>query len=406
MYEQSPPSAQMAAGSCALPYRLHVEGIAPSAGSQNGAGAACRAVLIGRDRDDERRGFSDFTLRPTKWQSSVQPVRLFKTHEENKMAQPIRILLQTTIPAIDDDWHIGRFSMLRDHLAGLTGEDGTPLCAITARDRSAPGAPDPVLSTIDRSDFDELWLFAVDTGDGLAAEDCEAISRFRKNGGGLLVTRDHMDLGSSVCTLGGVGNAHFFHSKNPDPDAARHVIDDRETSYISWPNYHSGANGDFQEIAVVAPPHPVLHDPLAGDGLVRFLPAHPHEGAVGAPAGDPSARVIATGVSKASGNRFNIAVAFEPSADGGPAVAESTFHHFADYNWDPAMGCPSFVSETPGDGLARSPEAQQSIRQYVRNLTLWLAGRSPLEEGDARLDEELDEALDESFPASDPPAIG
>jgi len=321
------------------------------------------------------------------------------------MIQPIRILLQTTIPPVEDDWHIGRFAMLRDHLAGLADRDGAPLFAVTARDRAAPGAPDPVLSTIDRSDFDELWLFAVDMGDGLHPEDCAAISRFREKGRGLLVTRDHMDLGSSVCTLGGVGNAHFFHSKNPEPDEARRVIDDRETDYISWPNYHSGANGDFQEIVIVAPPHPVLHDPLAPDGLVRFLPAHPHEGAVGAPAGDSSARVIATGVSKASGNGFNIAVAFEPSADGGPAIAESTFHHFADYNWDPAAGCPSFVSEPPGNGIASSLEAQRVIRQYVENLALWLAGRSPLGNRKADLDGELDEALDESFPASDPPAI-
>jgi hypothetical protein len=321
------------------------------------------------------------------------------------MALPIRILLQTTIPTTADDWHIGRFSMLRDYLAGLIDEDDAPLCAVTARDRAAPGAPDPVLSTIDRSDFDELWLFAVDTGDGLDPADCAAIGRFRKKDRGLLVTRDHMDLGSSVCTLGGVGDAHFFHSKNVDPDETRHVIDDRETAAILWPNYHSGANGDFQDITLADPPHPLLRDPAAPGGLIRYLPAHPHEGAVGAPDGDPSARVIATGTSKVSGRHFNLIVAFEPSASGGPAVAESTFHHFADYNWDPAAGCPSFVSEPPGTGLAHSPAAQQSIRHYVRNLALWLAGRLPADDRWEDLDHKLDEALVESFPASDPPAI-
>jgi len=322
------------------------------------------------------------------------------------MASPIRILLQTTIPSIADDWHIGRFSLLRRYLAALVDEDGAALCTVTARDRTAPGGPDPVLSTLDRSDFDELWLFAVDTGDGLDAEDCAAIGRFRKRGGGLLVTRDHMDLGSSVCSLGGVGNAHFFHSKHLDPDETRRVIDDRDTAEISWPNYHSGANGDYQEIAVIAPPHPLLRDDAAPDGLVRYLPAHPHEGAVGAPPADPSARVIATGTSKASGKSFNIAVAFAPSEDGGPAVAQSTFHHFADYNWDPGMGCPSFVTEPPGNALAGSPEAQQSIRRYVANLALWLAGRPTDADGAARAERELDEALEESFPASDPPAFG
>jgi hypothetical protein len=293
------------------------------------------------------------------------------------MAAPIQVLLQTTIPAIADDWNIERFSMLRDYLAGLKDRGGAPLCKVTARDRISPGVPDPVLSTIDRSDFDELWLFAVDSGDGLHEEDCAAIGRFRRKGRGLLVTRDHMDLGSSVCTLGGVGLAHYFHSKNPEPDEARRVVDDRETSDILWPNYHSGANGDFQEIAVVGEPHPILRDPEASTGLIRYLPAHPHEGAVGAPPDDPSARVIATGISKITGRKFNIAVAFEPSDAGGPALAESTFHHFTDYNWDPSKGCPSFVGEAPGFGLAYSSEAQQSIRHYVRNLALWLAGRRP-----------------------------
>jgi len=288
---------------------------------------------------------------------------------------PIRILLQTTIPETIDDWNIDRFSLLREYLAGLIDESGAPLCEVTARDRTGLGGPDPVLSTLDRSDFDELWLFAVDSGDGLDPLDCEAIARFRRSGGGLLVARDHMDLGSSVCTLEGIGAAHFFHTKQPDPDESRNAIDDRDTDNILWPNYHSGANGDFQEIAVLDPPHPVLRDPRAADGLVRYLPAHPHEGAVGAPANDAGARVIATGTSKASGRSFNIAVAFEPTVAGGPAIAESTFHHFCDYNWDPARGCPTFVTEAPGHGLQHSPAARRSIRCYVRNLALWLAGR-------------------------------
>ncbi|WP_157220127.1 hypothetical protein [Flavisphingomonas formosensis] len=292
------------------------------------------------------------------------------------MAAPIRILLQTTIVPIEDDWHIGRFSMLRDTLAGLRDSNGAPMILVTARDRETASGPDAVLSTIDKSDYDQLWLFAVDTGTGLDTEDCAAISRFRKNRGGLMVTRDHMDLGSSVCSLGGVGAAHYFHSTNQEPDPERHCIDDSETPTILWPNYHSGANGDFQEIEIVGPLHPVFADPEDEGGMLRYLPAHPHEGAVGAPPDDPSARVIAAGKSSVTGRSFNIAVAFEPSEAGGPAIAQSTFHHFADYNWDPAAGAPSFVSEPPGDALPRTPEARRSTQLYARNVALWLAGRS------------------------------
>ena len=239
------------------------------------------------------------------------------------------------------------------------------------RDRERPGAPDPVLALLDETDFDQMWLFAVDVGDGLTAQDCEGISRFRRNGGGLMVTRDHMDLGSSLCSLGGVGTAHYFHSRNPDPDLARRAIDDPYTTAILWPNYHSGANGDFQKIEVDGPVHPVLADPESPTGAIRFLPSHPHEGAVGAPEGE-AARVIARGTSKVTGRRFNIAVAFEPGPDRGPGIAESTFHHFADYNWDTRSGAPSFVSEPPGEAIMHTPQAIADTHRYVLNVARWL----------------------------------
>src|SRR4029434_3629812 len=131
------------------------------------------------------------------------------------MTNPIRILLQTTIPTIEDDWNIERFSLLRDHLASVKDKDGAITYEVTARNRESNAAgDDAVLSSLDESDFDELWLFAVDSGDGLSTADCAGITRFRQRGGGMLTTRDHQDLGSSLCTLGGVGGAHFFHTKH------------------------------------------------------------------------------------------------------------------------------------------------------------------------------------------------
>ena len=291
------------------------------------------------------------------------------------MAEPIRILLQTTIAPTDDDWHIGRFGLLRDYLQGLRASDGTTLTVVESRDRAALGQPDPVLANLDTSDYDELWLFAVDTGDGLTPQDCHGISRFRQRGGGLMVTRDHHDLGSSVCNLGGIGAAHYFHSKNADPDPARLVNDDQDNPDIHWPNYHSGANGDYQEIRIAGAPHVLLSDPASADGVIHYLPSHPHEGGVGAPATDPTARVIATGHSRVTGRSFNLIVAFEPSSAGGPAVAESTFHHFVDYNWDIRAGAPSFVTDRPGNALGGFPQALRQTKHYVRNLALWLAGR-------------------------------
>lgn len=292
------------------------------------------------------------------------------TYSVNK---PINILLQTTIEPTENDWHIGRFSMLRDYLASLTAADGSPLFQVTARDRGKIGAPDPVLSSIDHSPYDELWLFAVDVGDGLHEDDHAAILRFRARGGGLMIARDHMDLGCSVCTLGPVGAANVFHTHNltgpiPPPD-------DQGTPQIQWPNFHSGANGDLQRVEAPLPVHSVMRDPESETGVVMYLPAHPHEGAVVAPESNPGVRVIATGKSLATGNRFNIAVAFERTDAEGPAIAESTFHHFADYNWDPRSGSPDFVSETPVYELPNNQRAMASVHRYVSNVALWLAGR-------------------------------
>lgn len=287
----------------------------------------------------------------------------------------VKILLQTTIPPVRDDWSIARFSRLAELLRASRDPEGRLMFDVVARDREQAGQPDPILSRLDETEFDELWLFAVDEGDGLTPEDCEGITRFRQTGRGLLVTRDHMDLGSSLCSLGGVGKAHHFHTRNVDPDQSRCVCDDPFSTHIFWPNFHSGANGDFQVVAIVGDIHPVLADPYSPTGAIRFLPAHPHEGAVDAPDGEP-ARVIARGTSKVTANTFNLAVAFEPSGGGGPAIAQSTFHHFADYNWDTRLGCPSFVTEPPGNGMLSEEQALRDIHRYAINVALWLAGKS------------------------------
>ena len=285
----------------------------------------------------------------------------------------LNLLLQTTIEGDPDDWNIGRFSRLSAFLSELQDDEGRPAFRVTARNRTRRAGPDPVLSNLHESDFDQLWLFAVDTGDGLTSEDCESISRFRRRGGGLMVTRDHMDLGSSICNLSGVGAAHHFHTRNCEPDAGRHCVDNPFSANISWPNYHSGANGDFQRIRSVGSIHPVMRDRWSATGVIQYLPAHPHEGAVSAPPGDATGRVVMEGRSSVSGRRYTIAVAFERSAHGGKAIAQSTFHHFADYNWDPSAGCPSFVTEPAGDGIVRFTEALRSTKQYVRNVAFWLS---------------------------------
>jgi hypothetical protein len=276
-----------------------------------------------------------------------------------------KILLQTTIPESADDWDISRFSLLTEELRAA-GHD------VTARNREANGSDDPVLSRFDDLDFDQLWLLAVDVGDGLGFADADAIRRFRENGGGVLTARDHEDLGSCLVSLGSLGAVNQFHDKTVDPST---MCDDRDTPTISWPNYHSGSNGDYQPALACGPFHELLRTTRTQSGRVEYFPAHPHEGWVSSDL--PFATAIAQGRSTATGRRFNLAVALdgERCPDGrtmGRAIAESTFHHFADYNWDLDHGAPTFVTEPPGGQIKSDPTHLAVFKHYVRNLASWL----------------------------------
>jgi len=125
-----------------------------------------------------------------------------------------KILLQTTIAEHPDDWDITRFSLLADELRAAGHE-------VTARNRAHRGGDDPVLSRVDTLGYDQLWLMAVDAGDGLAPADAPGIMRFRERGGGVLTARDHQDLGSCLLSLGSLGQLNHFHNRNPEPDGRR-----------------------------------------------------------------------------------------------------------------------------------------------------------------------------------------
>lgn len=276
-----------------------------------------------------------------------------------------RILLQTTIPPSPDDWDIERFSLLADELRTAGHE-------VVARNR-ADREDDLVLSHLDELNFDQLWLMGVDVGDGLSAADAYAIRRFRENGGGVLTARDHQDLGCCLSRLGSLGVVNEFHDKSVDPAT---MCDDQDTPEISWPNYHSGANGDYQPVLVDGAVHELLRTDRTASGRIEWFPAHPHEGLVSA--NGPFATAIAQGRSTTTGRLFNLAVVLEGELgpDGramGRAVAESTFHHFADYNWDLDRGAPSFVSELPGDQIKADPSRLEIFKDYVRNLATWLS---------------------------------
>jgi hypothetical protein len=91
-------------------------------------------------------------------------------------------------------------------------------------------------------------------------------------------------------------------------------------------------------------------------------------------------------VSAVTGRRFGLVVCLDGEADAdgrslGRVVACSTFHHFADMNWDVAHPAPSFVTDAPSDEMRRDPERLEVFKDYVRNIAIWLPATSPIRAG-------------------------
>lgn len=285
-----------------------------------------------------------------------------------------RILMKTTIPPVEDDWNVGRFSRLSALLSSLEDDSGRPRHQVTARDRIEDEAGDDEdLKRAAGGEFDQIWLIAADVTNALSDRDVERLEEFRKAGGGLFLTRDHQDLGMCLSRLGALGRTQHFQTANPEPDEKRRCCDDSQTPAITWPNYHSGANGDLQPVTIDYPPHPIMRS--SDGGVIDRIPGHPHEGAVGVPEElRDVARVVAMGRSRTTGAMFNLCVTVEEPGFG-RAIADSSFHHIADYNWDPRAGAPSFVVEPPGDEVLRDPRALDGVCAYVANAAAWLGER-------------------------------
>jgi hypothetical protein len=152
--------------------------------------------------------------------------------------------------------------------------------------------------------------------------------------------------------------------------------------------------------------HEILRTSKTESGRIEWFPAHPHEGALHTPAGDPWAVPVVRGTSARSGRPFELAVCIdgEPDDDGralGRVVACSTFHHFADMNWDPAADAPTFVTEPRSDEISRDPARLAVFMDYVHNIARWLSGaeHSISPSGLTPVQRELlQELIDERFP--------
>jgi hypothetical protein len=228
---------------------------------------------------------------------------------------------------------------------------------VVARNREPQhDGSDDVLSSLAESDFDQLWLIAVDRGNGLAPSDVRGILRFRERGSGVLTARVHQNLGASLLNLGAVGIVNNFSTYNRQADHQRLRRDDREPLRFS-------NNRKYQHIIALEPVHEILLSRKSPTGVIDYFPAL-NDGTISVPSGFPYARVIAKATSTPSGRCANAVIVIdgEPGVDGqapGRAVAVSTFQHFEDVNW-------KLEAE-------HQPFALEIYKDYICNIARWLA---------------------------------
>src|SRR5438105_13983066 len=95
-----------------------------------------------------------------------------------------RILLKTTIGPVADDWNIGRFSLLPEHLRGRTDPPGASLYHVVARDRIEHSqGHDTDLEEAAAGAYDQLWPLAVDATGAVTQADDGDSARLRRGGG-------------------------------------------------------------------------------------------------------------------------------------------------------------------------------------------------------------------------------
>lgn len=255
------------------------------------------------------------------------------------------ILVQTTLREGEGEWQIDRFSSLVSLLHG----DGHSVVARNRRPR-ADGS-DPVLSSLDTSEFDELWLFAADRGNALAPADVRGILRFRERGSGIFTSRDSENIGVSLLNLGSVGHVNHFRTYNRQR-RRRHEFG---TAFD-----RAGEKSEYRRIVPLEPVHELLRSKRSPSGVIEYFPAHPQEGALSVPPHAPFARVIAMSTTT-TGDTHNLAIAIENERayDGRPcgrAVATSSLRHFENGRWNGHAGDPS-----------------EAFKDFARNIARWLA---------------------------------
>lgn len=203
-------------------------------------------------------------------------------------------------------FHLGEFVKILEE----TDWVGFNLQITKAHRRNPPGAGADLVDfrfdAHDLSQYDEILLFAIERDDSpssiAAAAEVQAIANFMDAGGGVFATGDHEDLGAGLCReIPRVRSMRRWYYAGGGPDGlpaapSGSSADRHDTTRQGFDALYQFSDQSDTIAQQITPrlyfgggksgvlwryPHPLLCSP---DGVVRFLPDHPHEGQCEVPA--------------------------------------------------------------------------------------------------------------------------
>ncbi|MEM9545235.1 MAG: hypothetical protein AAGA77_04645 [Bacteroidota bacterium] len=254
-------------------------------------------------------------------------------------------------------------------------------------------------TSVNLDDFDQVWLFGIQSGGSISNAEINAIEAYMDGGGGLFATGDHGSLGRAMCgNIPRVSEMRYWDNTPVGSTNATNEVsmNGRRRNDTNTPRPGNATATTFdhqsddypQQIAVRTfgggLPHPLLSikTSVRPSGIIDIMPDHPHEGEC---ASETSftvngvtipTQIIATSFvngGNISGSKSPTDPHCFPSIsvwDGRPAnvgriVIDSTWHHFVNINLNGAGSAQS--------GLT-NPD-WEVIRQYFMNIATWMNRR-------------------------------
>lgn len=263
-------------------------------------------------------------------------------------------------------------------------------------------------TSVTLNDFDQVWLFGINSGGGLPAAELTLVENYMNGGGGLFAAGDHGSLGSALC--GNITRVKDMRHWADTPAGATNDTNEvsmtgRKRNDTNRPRSGDATSMFFdnqsdnipQTIAVRTfgggLPHPLLsiRTSLRPSGIIDIMPDHPHEGeckqetsftvnGVTVPTQIIATSFVLGGSTTNGGNGGkaatdphcfpSIAVWDGRVANTGRIAVDSTWHHFVNINLN---GSGSAGNDLPGQQSGLTTADFNVVRRYYMNIALWIS---------------------------------